>query len=280
MENDVIQSMNCTFCGAQIPAGRTACETCGTAIRAPGPAPFDRVIAGIPMSTLAAVSVRVCPRCDYHGAGISYFSRGSHMAGLAAATIFTLPLAFGAGGILYYWLRRDHLVCPRCGAGWGKPGVGTAIIAAPTVAVPAAVGPAPAIAAGGRREGLMRGGSVALGVLTAILLTLGVVETELLLFVWGVLAAGGAFILHRNANIAREHRREALLASLQMNVLRLAGERQGRLTVTDVAASLAWPMRRAEKVLNSLDDGWRVNSTVTDDGVIVYEFRELLRLTD
>jgi hypothetical protein len=39
-------------------------------------------------------------------------------------------------------------------------------------------------------------------------------------------------------------------------------------------------MRRAEKVLNSLDDGWRVNSTVTDDGVIVYEFRELLRLTD
>ena len=50
--------------------------------------------------------------------------------------------------------------------------------------------------------------------------------------------------------------------------------------MTEVAAALAWPIRRAEKVLHSLDDGWRVNSEVTDEGVIVYEFRELLARGD
>jgi hypothetical protein len=38
-------------------------------------------------------------------------------------------------------------------------------------------------------------------------------------------------------------------------------------------------MRRAEKVLQSLDDGMRVNSEVTDEGVIVYDFLELIRTT-
>ena len=64
--------------------------------------------------------------------------------------------------------------------------------------------------------------------------------------------------------------------ALQQPVLRLAGDRGGRLTVTEVASSLGWPLRRAEKVLNSLEDGLRVASTVTDQGVIVYEFRELM----
>jgi hypothetical protein len=43
-----------------------------------------------------------------------------------------------------------------------------------------------------------------------------------------------------------------------------------------VAAELGWTMPRAEKVLDSLEDGIRVCSEVTDEGVIVYEFREIL----
>ena len=39
-------------------------------------------------------------------------------------------------------------------------------------------------------------------------------------------------------------------------------------------------LRRAEKVLQSLDDGLRVNSEVTDEGVIVYDFLELKRPMD
>ena len=42
------------------------------------------------------------------------------------------------------------------------------------------------------------------------------------------------------------------------------------------ATRLGWTLPRAEKVLDSLEDGYRVCSEVTDDGLIVYEFRELL----
>jgi hypothetical protein len=124
---------------------------------------------------------------------------------------------------------------------------------------------------------MLRVWSVLLLVLGLSLLAVGTVEMELVAVVLGVLSGGGAIALHRGANALREKRREALLASLQLHVLKLAGERKGKLTVTDVAASLSWPLRRAEKVLHSLDDGWRVNSEVTDEGIIVYEFRELLQ---
>jgi hypothetical protein len=86
-------------------------------------------------------------------------------------------------------------------------------------------------------------------------------------------------VLQRAATREREQRREALLSALQLPVLQLAGRKGGQLTVTEVAAELGWTMRRAEKVLQSLDDGMRVNSEVTDEGVIVYDFLELIRTT-
>ena len=59
-------------------------------------------------------------------------------------------------------------------------------------------------------------------------------------------------------------------------MLKLAADHGGRLTVTEVATSLGWTLPRAEKVLESLEDGYRVSSEVTDEGLIVYEFRELM----
>lgn len=270
--------MNCSVCGAHIPVGRASCGTCGTAI------PLSRSILpntespAVLSAAGGAMAIRACPRCDYRGAGIAYFSRGSHMAGLVAATIFTLPGGFGAGGILYYLLRRHHLICPRCGVGWGDPAKVPSITDGQPVAP--STESTPVIAVNDSRERTMRGSSILVGLLAVILITLGIGEAEFILIALGMVAALGGVGLHRGANLARERRREALLSALQLNVLRLAGERQGRLTVTEVATALAWPMRRAEKVLNSLDDGWRVNSIVTDEGLIVYEFRELSRLTD
>ena len=58
-------------------------------------------------------------------------------------------------------------------------------------------------------------------------------------------------------------------------MLQLDADRGGRLTVSEVAAQLGWTLPRAEKVLNSLEDGYRVSSDVTDEGLIVYDFREL-----
>jgi hypothetical protein len=112
--------------------------------------------------------------------------------------------------------------------------------------------------------------------LAAILMIGGIVGMEIAPVLLALAAGGGGAFLHRAANKDREARRAALLLSLQHPVLKLASDRNGRLTVTEVAAEMGWTMQRSEKVLHSLDDGLRVSSEVTDEGVIVYEFRELL----
>jgi len=214
-----------------------------------------------------------CPRCRYQGEGLTYFSRGPHLAGLVAATILTLPVALGAGGLLYYGLRRDHRVCPRCGYGWGRAGEGAVRAEAYTGEADPRGG---VIAGWAPGEGSMRAASAFLLILGLVLLVVGLTSPEAVVIGLGLVSAGGGAALLRAANRARETRRKALIASLQTPVLALAARRGGRLTVTQVAATLGWPLRRAEKVLHSLDDGWRVDSEVTDEGVIVYEFRELL----
>ena len=65
------------------------------------------------------------------------------------------------------------------------------------------------------------------------------------------------------------------MAWLQRKVLLLATEKGGTLTVTEVAASLNMSLSAAEEVLDRMDDGLRVRSDVTDQGIIVYEFPEL-----
>jgi hypothetical protein len=266
--------MYCSTCGVRVPSGGRICSTCGSPSAPLDPWPLTAGYAELekgPVPALNQAPIAVCPRCDYQGQGLPYFSRGPHMAGLVAAALLTLPYALGAGGFIYYGLRYDHRVCPRCGFGWGKRAVG-GLPARVESRAPLADVSYPAKGA----EGLMRVWSIMLFVLSAILFVVGVADMEGMLIGFSVLSAGGGLLLRRSANRTRARRREALLAALQMRVLKLAGERQGRLTVTDVAASLGWPLRRAEKVLHSLDDGWRVDSEVTDDGVIVYEFRELL----
>jgi hypothetical protein len=91
-----------------------------------------------------------------------------------------------------------------------------------------------------------------------------------------VAAGAGGVLLRRSADQDRERRRAALLRSLQAPVLKLAAQRGGQLTVSQVAAELGWTLQRSEKVLRSMDDGLRVDSQVTDEGVIVYHFLELL----
>ncbi|MEX2581803.1 MAG: hypothetical protein WD766_00890 [Gemmatimonadota bacterium] len=262
--------MYCSTCGAPIPSGRDACDTCGTAV-----AGSSRVTAFgggslEPTSRVESSRLAICPKCDFEGRGLPYFNRGAHVAALVGATLFTLPYALGAGGLLYYGVRHDHRICPRCGYGWGKLGHRASGSSMERVTAGRDVG----YPVGS--EGVKRSWSVMLLILGAIMLTVGAIELEAVLLALGTLATAGGVVLHRGANRAREERRAALMSSLQLPVLKLAAERNGVLTVTDVAASLGWSLRRAERVLQSLDDGWRVDSEVTDEGVIVYEFRELL----
>ena len=213
-----------------------------------------------------------CPRCGYRGEGVSYFSRGGHIAAIVGLTLLTAGM-MGAGGLIYYLVRRDHVVCPRCGRGWGKNGL-VALVPQSPAGSPAA--PAMVRGNGGTAK---QGMSVMLFLLAAILVVVGIASSQFEpLLIAGVAATGG-IALQRAAMREREQRREALLSALQLPVLQLAGRKGGQLTVTEVAAELGWTMRRAEKVLQSLDDGMRVNSEVTDEGVIVYDFLELIRTT-
>ena len=256
--------MRCHTCGSSIPTGRAECDTCGEVAHRPGRA-VDTTRPAVPAP---AQAVLACPRCDYRGEGLPHFSRGVHTAILVGATLFTLPYALGAGGFIYYALRREHLACPRCGKSWGRGGEKARGRRESTDAV--------RIAARGSTEGLQRVWSYLFIALAVILVATGVLNAEALVVVIGALAGAGGTLLHRAANRSREARRDALLVALQTPVLKLAAERDGRLTVTDVAATLGWSLGRAEKILHSLDDGWRVNSEVTNEGVIVYEFREIL----
>jgi hypothetical protein len=96
-----------------------------------------------------------------------------------------------------------------------------------------------------------------------------------------VVSAGAAYWFYRALN--RDEEEEATQQETQEwfehakhETIKLAMEHDGVLTVTDVATDLEIPLGHAEHVLKSLDDGIRVTSSVTEDGVIVYEFKEVI----
>jgi hypothetical protein len=270
--------MYCSTCGSKVPDGRTRCDTCGAPVQQPanyGVTATTTVSFSAPSGAgLAPLAHLTCPNCGFQGEGVSYFSRGGPVLGALLLALMTLPF-MGAGGLVYYWMRHDYRVCPRCGVSWGKRSERVRALAASSerTGVPVHAGPEREVSEDARG---MRIGAYILFAFAFILMMVGLGEGEPGAFMTGVVSAVGGAAMWRGANSAREERRAALLVALQQPVLRLASGRNGVLTVTDVAAALNWPMPRAEKVLNSLEDGLRVASSVTDEGVIVYEFRELM----
>jgi hypothetical protein len=91
-----------------------------------------------------------------------------------------------------------------------------------------------------------------------------------------VVAAGVATLLLRSAWQDEERAATVARGDRQLAVLRLAESEDGQLTVTEVAAKLGWSIDDADATLRSLDDGVRVTTTVTDEGVMLYDFPELI----
>ncbi|HEX6037402.1 hypothetical protein [Longimicrobium sp.] len=241
------------------------------------PAGFGVPAVQTAMPIGAPMPLVVCPRCGFQGQTVTYFSQGGHIAGLLVLTALTLFPAAGAGGLLYYLLRHNHRSCARCGHTLGKTDA-LALAAATQGAggLPVAASEADLPEDVGRWSSIWGIGAIMLFMFAALMLMVAVGEGEPVALMMALFSGGGGYALTRKAQSNREERRQALVAALQQPVLRLAGQRAGRLTVTEVASSLGWPMRRAEKVLNSLEDGLRVVSDITREGVIVYEFRELM----
>ena len=117
---------------------------------------------------------------------------------------------------------------------------------------------------------------VALALAGTITITAGIVNGVGGAIVTGVfLGLGGAGFLQWGRKALRERRR-SIVHGLNRRVLQLATERRGILTVTDVASALDLTLSAAEKVMIEMEDGVRVRSEVSEEGVIYYEFPELM----
>ena len=253
--------MFCQICGARIPEGRSACVQCG--------APAGRLVGFTPAATNLSLDVRSCPRCGYHGSSQAYFASGVHLLALLGMTAFFTPIA----GVIYFMLRNNHRMCPSCGLDWGKHAM--LAVAAPG-SEGAVAGQIPPEVSSMGEGGAKRFFSWLLFAFAALMVLVTFAAGEAVPLGFAMFGAGAGYLLRRSASEDRLRRREAILQSLQRPVLQLAAQRGGRLTVTEVAAEYGWSIPRAEKVLQSLEDGYRVMGDVTEDGVIVFNFLELV----
>lgn len=245
-------SRRCSTCGEELDPGDRRCPTCGMEARP---------VRGY------SLQVQRCPRCGYRGEGIGYFRRPGHIGLLAAVALFT----YGIGGLVYWLARRNHRVCPSCGLDWqhARRSLASGPEERPEEGVPGSELELPS--GGGKRRVLGVAGILA----AAFLISLGLVEGELAAVVGGgVLSLGGAGTFWWGWR-ALQDRREALMSSLQRQVLLLAARKGGTLTVTEVAADLDLSLEAAERVLISMDDGFRVRSEITREGLLLYEFPEI-----
>jgi hypothetical protein len=225
-------------------------------------------MAPLGTALMQPAGVRRCPRCSYQGEGIPYFRRAGHLGLLVGVSLFT----YGFGGLIYWMARRKHLICPRCGLGWEHASRALAVVGSD---------PERRVGEGQHDQRLPSGGTVrrSLGVLMVLLATalvvIGFTESAVpALVVGGVLGAGGSLGFYWGW-YAQQERRKAVMQGLQRRVLQLATAKGGTLTVTEVATELDLSMPAAEKILMALDDGFRVRSEISKEGILYYEFPEV-----
>jgi ribosomal protein S27AE len=250
--------MRCSRCGSTVEADQPECGHCGARRRTGRLVPLTN-------------DLPTCPRCGHVGESVPYFSRGLHAGGLLAATLVTIGV-LGAGGVVYYFLRRDHQICARCGLDFGTWQERRLV----TGGTPHT--PEPELFPSSSGEWLRRFAGISLLLVGVLLMVVSASSRDLSeLFMGVAFTIGGAWLV-RAAAAARDLRRVQIVSALQRPVIRLASEQGGRLTASLVAAELGWSIARSKKILDSLElsDALRVSSEVTDEGLIVYEFRELL----
>lgn len=265
--------MRCSTCGEGLQAGAETCPTCGAAVahrltRRGGGGRSDSGGVTV-LDTREVRRVQECPRCGYHGHGVRYFSRTGHVGLLIGVSFFT----YGLGGLAYWLARRKHFICPNCGLGWEHAGRavsrgrGTNVTRDTEAPLPS----------GGTRRRVL--GSMMV-LLASFLIMMGIVEFEAAMVIVGsVIGAAGSGTFFWGWKALQE-RRQALTTGMQRRVLQLATRRGGTLTVTEVASDLNLSIPAAEKLLVGMDDGFRVRSEVTNEGILLFEFPEVLHRKD
>jgi hypothetical protein len=213
--------------------------------------------------------IRRCPRCSYQGEGIPYFRRGGHIGLLIGVSVFT----YGFGGLVYWLARRRHLICPRCGLGWEHASRALTLTGPEPERRVAEDEPDEKLPGTGMKRRIA--GTLAVLAATALVLV-GFLEAELGAVIAGSLVGASGSLTFYWGWSGLQERRKAIMNRIQRKILRLASARGGTLTVTEVAADLNLGLPAAEKILTSMDDGFRVRSEISNAGVIYYEFPEIL----
>ena len=221
------------------------------------------------MALTRPAGVRRCPRCSYQGEGIPYFRRAGHVGMLVGASFFT----WGFGGLIYWLARRKHLICPRCGLGWEHASRALAVTGSEPERVMLEAEPDEKLPSAGLKRRIAGVGAI---LMASLLVLIGFVEWEMGAVAVGSVVGGGGSGMFYWGWKGLQERQKALMQGLQRKILKLADIKGGTLTVTEVAADMNLSLPAAENILTSMDDGFRVRSEISKEGVLYYEFPELL----
>jgi len=175
-------------------------------------------------------------------------------------------------GIVYWLSRRTHLICPRCGLDWEHSSRALQVTGGAEATQMIEQEPDAALPSSGFKRRLLGTAGVLFG---AFLVLIGLVEAEAAAAVVGSVVGAGASMTFYWGWQGLQERRKAIMQALQRKILKLASIKGGQLTVTEVAADLNLALPAAEKILTDMDDGFRVRSDISPEGVIYYEFPEL-----
>lgn len=96
------------------------------------------------------------------------------------------------------------------------------------------------------------------------------------------LPLGGGFYLlraaHNDSKNVQQKRSQLAQKTLQAEILKLAAQNQGRLTVLEVTQAFALTQEQAEQALDNLALDHLAEHQLTDDGLLVYTFPEVQQL--
>lgn len=270
--------MQCPRCTAESSSAARFCAICGANLSADVPEPGLRA-----QPNMMAQS---CHRCGQTLPPSAYFSRGVNIAKLVAL----LPINFVLP-VIFFFLRKDRVICAHCRKllpEAAPPALLPAMGAAPGGALIPALAPGGLMTTAPEARQLetasqrARHRGVWLGLfamplslpLFAMLSSAGLSELAIVGLPGGLLALGSVNAFRRAGRLLREAR-AAEAKNQRRQVLSLARQHGGRLSVSEVAAALGLDLKDAEAVLDTLVDGRHVDVEVTHEGRLVYVFPDL-----
>lgn len=299
--------MYCSACGSPNAAEARFCSACGAVLAAtvtpatvslqPSPVAVFNV-APIPYGLRATF---LCPHCRQATAPIPFFSRGFNLVKMLILGAAVFPLS-----ALYFFWRKDRFLCTWCrrvlpnGAPVGLLGA----FSRDTPYQPAPGTPgvlAPASGPGSHEHALLaaqeshdivrldkasrrnRARTFTFGVVTVGMLGSGVAalvgsSTEAAAFFLGMGGLGSVVTVfaETRSRRLRDEANEKRQRQRGFEIVALARQHGGRLSVTQVAGQLRIDFKEAEAALDALADGHRVDIESDDEGRVSYVFRELL----